>query len=88
MEPSREESLNQNAYHQLRDFIGLNYPHGRFVGIAGGKIIADADTFKELDDMLNRLGFTSPDVLVAEAGVAYPEEAIIFHFEKRPQPDG
>lgn len=83
MEPSAEESLNQSAYRQLREFISEHYPPGRFVGIAGGKIVADAPSFAELDVMLNQMGFTSPDVFVAEAGVAYPESATIFCLEQK-----
>jgi hypothetical protein len=71
MDESAEESLNQSAYRRLREFIRENYPHGRFVAIAGGKIVADAATFREVDSMLDQMGFTSPDVLVAEAGVEY-----------------
>lgn len=81
MEPSPEESQNQAAYRQLRDFIRENYPQGRFIGFAGGKIVADAGSFAELDVMLNQMGFTSPDVLVAEAGIDYPENATIFGLE-------
>ena len=77
MEPSPEESLNQTAYRQLRDFIRENYPRGRFVAIAGGKIVADASTFRDLDAVLHQMGFTSPDVLVAQAGIEYPENATL-----------
>ncbi|HET6882259.1 MAG TPA: hypothetical protein VFI31_18990 [Pirellulales bacterium] len=78
MHQSQERALNQAAYRQQRDFIRENYPRGRFVGISGGKIIADAGSFQELDALLDRLGFGSPDVLVVEAGVDYPERATIF----------
>lgn len=83
METSTEESLNQAAYRQLGDFIRDNYPQGRFVGIAGGKIVADAGSFAELDALLNEMGLTSPDVLVAEAGIEYPASATIFGLEKK-----
>lgn len=82
MEPSSEESLNQAAYRRLRDFIRESYPQGRFVGIAGRKIVADAGSFAELDTLLNEIGFTSPDALVAEAGTDYPENATIFDLEQ------
>lgn len=39
---SEERALNEAAYRRLRGFIRQNYSHGRIVGIAGGKIVADA----------------------------------------------
>lgn len=74
---SEERALNEAAYRRLRDFIRESYPHGRFVGIAGGKIVADSGTFRELHETLNQMGFTSRDNLVVEAGVEYPEFMII-----------
>ena len=74
---SPEEALNQAAYRRLREFIRAKYPQGRFVGIAGGKIVADAASFRELDAMLHEMGFNSRDALVVEAGVDYPEMVII-----------
>lgn len=71
-EHSPEYILNQEAFRELRDFIRDNYPSGRFVGIAGGKIVADAARFEDLDSLLDEMGFTSPDVMVVEAGVEYP----------------
>jgi len=68
-----DQEINENAYRQLKDSIKRDYPAGRFVAIDGGKIVADAATFDELDEMLNTLGKTSPDIMVVEAGVDYPE---------------
>lgn len=76
-------AVNQAAYRRLRDQIRREFPPGRFVGIAGGQVVADASTFKELDAALTRMGFASPDVLVVQAGVDYPEKATIF-FMVRP----
>ena len=78
MDPSTEESTNQAAYRRLRNSIDSGYPRGRFVAIAGGKIVADAERFGELDLMLDQMGFDSPEVLVIQAGVEYPESATIF----------
>lgn len=77
---SAERALNEAAYRSLREFIRENYPRGRFVGIAGGKIVADAESFRELHETLIRIGFPSPDNLIVEAGVDYPEMMIILHF--------
>lgn len=74
----QSRAVNQAAYRRLRERIREEFPRGRFVGIAGGQIVADAGTFKELDAALTRIGFASPEVLVVEAGVEYPEKATIF----------
>ncbi|HJT33849.1 MAG TPA: hypothetical protein VJ783_17515 [Pirellulales bacterium] len=78
MDPSPEESVNQAAYRRLRNAIDNDYPQGRFIAIASGKIVADAMSFGELDVTLNQMGFDSPEVLVIQAGVEYPESATIF----------
>lgn len=88
MESTSEESVNQAAFRQLRENIRRDDPQGWFVGIAEGRIVADAGSFAELDVMLNRMGFTSPDVFVAEAGVDYPERATIFCAELGIIPNG
>ena len=69
---------NQAAFRRLAGQITRSYPQGRFVAIAGGKIVADAASFNELDSSLRALGQDSPDVLVVQAGVEYPESAVIF----------
>jgi hypothetical protein len=78
MSTTAERQLNQTAFRQLSGFIDQSYQRGRFVAIADGKIIADAASFVELDSALNALGQGSADVLVVQAGVQYPESAVIF----------
>jgi hypothetical protein len=73
-----ERQRNQAAFRQLRSVIQQTYPPGRFLAIGGGKIIADAATFGELDSALQSQGQDSADVLVVQAGVEYPESAVIF----------
>ena len=76
-EPDRDE--NQAAYRRLKPVIDRTYPHGWFVAIDGGRIIADAATFEELSAALAALGKDSPHVLVAEAGEdMHPESGVIF----------
>ena len=79
MDQSPEESLNQAAYQRLRVSLCARYPHGTFVAIAGGNIVADGGSFDELEIALDKMGFDSPDVLVVQAGVHYPENATIFN---------
>jgi hypothetical protein len=73
MDTAAERELNQAAYRQLKDTIAKTYPKGRFVAIAGGQVVADAGGFRELHDLLKERGYHSPEVLVVEAGVDYPE---------------
>jgi hypothetical protein len=64
-----ERARNQAAYLRLRDFIDKTYRKNRFVGIYGGKIVADAPTFEKLDAKLNASGIHSREALVVQAGV-------------------
>ena len=43
----------------------------------GGKVIAEAGSFVELEARLDQLGSNSPDVLVVEAAAEYPKFATI-----------
>jgi hypothetical protein len=84
MDPTQERQLNQAAYRQLSSFIQNTYPPGRFLAISGGKIIADAARFEELNSILRQMGNHSPEVLVVQAGVDYPEAVTIFAQDSRP----
>jgi len=65
--------VNQKAYKRLKDEIARTYAHGRFVAIHNGKIAADAASFEELDDTLNAQGIGTRDVLIAQAGISFPD---------------
>jgi hypothetical protein len=84
MDPTQERQLNQAAYRQLSGFIQKTYPPGRFLAISGGTIIADAAGFEELNALLHQRGNHSPDVLVVQAGVHYPETVTIFLQDAQP----
>jgi hypothetical protein len=53
----------------LESSIKRDYPLGRFVAIDGGQIIADARTYRELENLLVSMGNHRQEVLVVEAGV-------------------
>lgn len=78
MDPEQERELSQAAYRQLKPMIDQTYPPGRFVAIYAGKIVADAATFNEIDQMLENLGVHRPEGMVTQAGVNYPDNGIIF----------
>lgn len=72
--PFEEENrVNQAAYKRLRGEIDLNYPKGRFIGFADGKVVADAESFEAIDTKLNELGFEPLKTMVVVAGDDMPE---------------
>jgi hypothetical protein len=71
MDTPTQREVNEAAYRQFKDTIAKTYPHGRFVAIAGGQVVADAETIRKLEAVLHERGYVSPDVLVVEAGVDY-----------------
>ncbi len=74
----QERAANHAAYHRLKDAIARAYKPGRFVAIVGGQIVADADGFDELRSRLMAVGKDSTEALVVQAGMEYPENAVIF----------
>ena len=84
MTMNQERELNHAAYRQLRDTIKQTYRPGRFVAISGGQIVADAAGFEELHAMLHDIGNDSPEVLIVQAGIEYPETVVIFVQDTQP----
>ena len=80
MATQEERDLNQAAYRRLKGEIDRTYARGRYVAIAEGQIVANAASFKELNSKLGAAGLDSPEVLVVQAGVEYPETAHILFF--------
>jgi hypothetical protein len=77
-EVAARRDRSQQALRALKPEIDRVYPSGRFVAISGGKVVADADSFDQLDGMLRARGLGPDDALVIQAGVEYPEYAVIF----------
>jgi hypothetical protein len=75
---AQDRQLNQAAYRRLAASINQTYPAGRFVAIAGGQVVADAERFDELHSRLIALGIAPPEALIVEAGVEYPDLVVIF----------
>ena len=73
MQFEEENRLNQAAYKRLRSEIDSNYPKGRFVGFADGKIVADAESYEAIDEKLNAMGFEPLKTMVVIAGDEMPE---------------
>jgi len=77
MDTSTQRNVNEAAYHQLKDTIAKTYPHGRFVAISSGEIVADAESIRKLHGLLLERGYAPSEVLAVEAGVDYPEFLMI-----------
>jgi hypothetical protein len=75
---TQDRDLNQAAYRRLAASINQTYPPGRFVAIAGGQVVADAERFDEVHSRLIALGIAPSEALVVEAGVEYPDPVVIF----------
>lgn len=73
MQYDEEHAINQAAYERLRGQIDTQYPKGRFVGIAGGKIVADAESFEAIDAKLNAIGLEPLKTMVVVAGDETPD---------------
>jgi hypothetical protein len=77
MGTSTQRDVNETAYRQLKEAIAKTYPHGHFVAISGGEIVADAESIRKLHALLLERGYAPPEVLAVEAGVDYPEFLMI-----------
>ncbi len=77
MDAVQQRQMNHAAYQGLKEFIRTTYPTGRFVAIDGGKIIADAATFREVDEIILQMGNHSRNVLVVQAGADNSRKMII-----------
>jgi len=73
-----ERRRNHAAYAASKDRLAQQYAAGRFLAFAGGEIVADAADFDTLRSRLLAQGRDPAQTLIVQAGVDYPEEAIIF----------
>jgi hypothetical protein len=63
MTTTAERQRNQAAFRHLSALIQHGYPPRRFVAIADGKIVADAESFAALESSLKTPGHDSMDVI-------------------------
>ncbi len=78
MNENHERMANHAAYRQVKDTLARTYETGRFIAISNGQVVSDADSFARLRDQLKSLGHDPAQVLIVQAGVEYPETAVIF----------
>ena len=61
----------------LKKKIDSQFPVGRLVAFQSGEVIADADTHRELVEKHGAMGRSPQNILILQAGIEYPESAII-----------
>lgn len=66
------------AYRALKPEIDRRYPKGWFVALEGNQVVAEGATLDELLANLQALGKDPKNCLAVQAGVDYPEYAVIF----------
>jgi hypothetical protein len=81
-----ERSVNLVAYERMKSELDEKYPKGLFVGIAQGKIVADATKLDDLMAKVRNLGLDPRRVLAIQAGDDTPHYAIILWFRYPPNP--
>jgi len=68
--------LNDRAFWRLKPYIDKTYPAGHYIGIVGGKIVADAADFDTLHEKLKAIEKHPGHRMIMQAGVDYLREAV------------
>jgi hypothetical protein len=84
MDSDHDRCRNQAAFRRMQAALANAYGEGQFLAIAGGRVIADAETFAALRSRVQSLGIDPSHVLVVQAGTEYPESAVIFRGSRHP----
>lgn len=74
---TKHKSINPDEITAAKQKINGKFPVGRFVAINNGEILADAKSHRELVEKLKTLGHSPKDLLILQAGVDYPDAALI-----------
>ncbi len=80
---ARIQDLSAAGYDDLKAEIDRRYPEGRFVAVESGRVVADADSHRALVQKLKSLGKSPKGLLIVEAGIDYPDAAVILPLEFR-----
>jgi hypothetical protein len=65
-------------YEVVKQQIDQSFPRGHFVAVEHDKIIADAKHHRQILEKLRVQGKSPRGMLIVQAGVDYPESAVIF----------
>jgi len=68
---------NQAAFEAMKCQLRERFPIGHFVAFDDGSLVADADSFDELSEVLSRIGRNRSDVFVVQVAERYPEQVFI-----------
>lgn len=76
--PNTGNDASAAWYAEHKQVIDRGFPAGRFLAVEQGQIIADAESHDMLVEVLKRQGKSPKDLLIVQAGVHYPDTAVIF----------
>jgi hypothetical protein len=65
-------------YMRLKQHLDQSFPTGRFVAVELGKVIADAESHRQVVAKLRSQGKSPNGILIVQAGIEYPKSAVIF----------
>jgi hypothetical protein len=74
---SPNQAINQAAFRQMKSELDTRYPRGHFVAFDEGQLVADAESFDRLSEVLEAIDRDRPDIFVVQIGVEYPNEVFI-----------
>jgi hypothetical protein len=74
---SPNQAINQAAFRQMKSELDARYPRGHFVAFDEGQLVADAESFDRLSEVLEAIDRDRPNVFVVQIGVDYPNEVFI-----------
>lgn len=73
-----DHSDAESSFRALKPVLDQRYPKGWFVALEGNEVVADGSTLDALLANLQALGKDPRNCLAVQAGVDYPEYAVIF----------
>jgi len=76
--PNTGNAASAAWYTEHKQMIDRRFPAGRFVAVEEGQIVADAESHRLLVESLQQQGKSPKDLLIVQAGVDYPDAAVIF----------
>ena len=65
-------------FDAAKKVIDTQFPTGTFVAVEGGVAIANAESHRKLVEKLHDQGKNAKGMLIFQAGVDYPDSAVIF----------
>ena len=76
--PANSHPMSAQRFEDAKREIDSRFPVGRFVAVEMGRVVADAESHRKLVEKLQGHGKSPKDMLIVQAGVEYPDSAVIF----------